>query len=353
MAETIEGDLCAVQCKFYAAGHSIAQKDIAGFIASAGKFAVSQFLFFDTTEKPWGKNAASLLNEEKVRITIDRMDETIDWRTFVKTGEVLTTPKKQPRQHQKDALEAVRTGLEEADRGKLIMACGTGKTYTGLAIAESIAGPGKWVLFLAPSLSLMSQSIREWSIDATVPLRLRAVCSDAEVGMKKATKDDEFLLEAPYLDTPDRMTVIFATYQSIQVVAAAQAQHRMPEFDLILCDEAHRTTGVVLPGDTGQQSNFVRVHDQGFLRGRKRLYMTATPCVYGDAAKSKAGEASVELCSMDDGPRSTWCSRSAVSCGARRASRWVTSSCPSVSRSGLSRSKRSTTTSAIGWSGRF
>ena len=317
IAETIEGDACAVQCKFYAAGHSIAQQDVAGFIASAGKFGALQFLFFDTTEKPWGKNAASLLNEQKIRITIDRMDDAIDWRTFVKTGEVLTTEKKHPRPHQLDALAAVQNGLETADRGKMIMACGTGKTYTGLVIAESLAGPGKWVLFLVPSLSLMSQSIREWSIDATVPLRLRAVCSDTEVGTKKPSRDDEFVLEAPYLDTPatthagklaaslkvdapDRMTVIFATYQSIQVVAAAQAQHGMPEFDLVLCDEAHRTTGVVIPGENGQQSNFVRVHDQSFLHGRKRLYMTATPRVYGDSAKSKAGEASVELCSMDD-----------------------------------------------------
>ena len=317
IAETIEGDACAVQCKFYATGHSITQQDVAGFIASAGKFGALQLLFFDTTEKPWGKNAASLLDEQKVRITIDRMDETIDWRTFVEIGEVLITEKKHPRPHQLDALAAVQTGFATADRGKMIMACGTGKTYTGLVIAENLAGPGKWVLFLVPSLSLMSQSIREWSIDATVPLRLRAVCSDAEVGMKKASKDDAFVLEAPYLDTPatthagklmaslkvdapDRMTVIFATYQSIQVVAAAQAQHGMPEFDLVICDEAHRTTGVVIPGESSQQSNFVRVHDQAFLHGRKRLYMTATPRVYGDSAKSKAGEASVELCSMDN-----------------------------------------------------
>ena len=149
------------------------------------------------------------------------------------------------------------------------------------------------------------------------PLRARAVCSDIEVGRKKSNKDDVAEFEAQDLDTPattnptrlagtlkartpDRMTVVFATYQSIQVVAAAQKEHGLPEFDLIICDEAHRTTGVVFPNDDSRDSNFVKVHDQSFLRGKKRIYMTATPRVFGDAVKAKAGEESVELRSMDN-----------------------------------------------------
>jgi predicted helicase len=75
----------------------------------------------------------------------------------------------------------------------------------------------------------------------------------------------------------------------------------LPGFDLIICDEAHRTTGATLEGE--DECHFVRVHDAGFLKGRKRLYMTATPRIYGDGAKGKAQEADAALCSMDDPER--------------------------------------------------
>src|SRR5690606_14641789 len=96
----------------------------------------------------------------------------------------------------------------------------------------------------------------------------------------------------------DRMTVVFSTYQSIQVISDAQRKHGLPKFDLIICDEAHRTTGATLEGEN--ESNFVKVHNQDFIAGRKRVYMTATPRVFGDAVKGKANEASAVLCSMDD-----------------------------------------------------
>ena len=99
----------------------------------------------------------------------DLEDSGIDWQAFATTQTVKLLDKKKPRQHQIEALAAVKEGLATADRGKLIMACGTGKTYTALHIAEQMVGKGGRVLFLVPSLSLMSQSIREWSIDANIP----------------------------------------------------------------------------------------------------------------------------------------------------------------------------------------
>jgi hypothetical protein len=143
--------------------------------------------------------------------------------------------KKRARPHQIEALAAVREGLHEADRGKLIMACGTGKTYTGLQIAEAMACKGGRVLFLVPPLSLMSQTIREWSIDAEIPLRSFAVCSDTQVGVRKAKDGDLADIDIHDLEIPatthgaklaakanshdpDRMTAVFSTYQSIQAI---------------------------------------------------------------------------------------------------------------------------------------
>ena len=113
-------------------------------------------------------------------------------------GDVVLSDKKRLREHQKDALEAVRTGLCEADRGKMIMACGTGKTLTSLRIAEDLTGMGKHVLVLMPSLALMAQSVREWTADAEVPLRSFAVCSDTQVGKRR--KRDADVAEIDILD---------------------------------------------------------------------------------------------------------------------------------------------------------
>lgn len=213
-------------------------------------------------------------------------------------------------------------GLVEADRGKLIMACGTGKTFTSLCIAERLAPKGH-VLFLVPSLSLLSQSLREWTAESVHPLHTLAVCSDSNIGKKRTKGDDDkadittydlafpattsarqIVLQyqavqemAEQKKTPAQMTVVFSTYQSIQAVSEAQ-KAGLPEFDLIICDEAHRTTGVTLSGE--DESHFVKVHDAAFLRGKKRLYMTATPRIYSDDTKGKAKNADAELCSMDD-----------------------------------------------------
>jgi predicted helicase len=97
---------------------------------------------------------------------------------------------------------------------------------------------------------------------------------------------------------PDRMTAVFSTYQSIQAIHDAQTKFGLPEFDLIICDEAHRTTGVTLTGE--DESNFVRVHDADYIKGKKRVYMTATPRIFGDTVKKTAQDADAVLCSMDD-----------------------------------------------------
>lgn len=314
-----EDSYCAIQCKFYREGATIPKAEIDKFLATlGGSKHFDRGLIIETTGRSFTENATE--SWEHLNVTalgLDRLEESpIDWEAFFVDGEIKVDPPKKLRPHQEQALEAVRAGLADADRGKLIMACGTGKTFTGLKIAEDMAGAGGNVLVLLPSLALVNQTIREWTIDSQTPLRSYAVCSDAQVGKRKrggaddvaevelhdldypATTNAARLASRSSYDAPDRMTVIFSTYQSIQVISDAQKLHGFPEFDLIICDEAHRTTGATLAGE--DESNFVKVHDQDFIAAKKRLYMTATPRVFGEAVKAKASEASAELASMDD-----------------------------------------------------
>lgn len=314
-----EEGFAAIQCKFYDSSYRIRKEDIDSFISASGKEPFRRRVIIDSTEKPWSENAETMIRGQAIptlRIGLPEMQESpIRWDAFANRGEVVLAEKKKPRQHQNDALAAVRAGLAQADRGKLIMACGTGKTFTSLKIAEDMAGPGKSVLFLVPSLALMSQTVREWTADADIPLRSFAVCSDNQVGKRRQSNEDVAEIDVLDLAFPattnairiaqsagavmhDKMNVVFATYQSIQVIADAQKRYGLTAFDLIICDEAHRTTGATLAGE--DESHFVKIHNQDFIAGQKRLYMTATPRVFGDAVKSKANEASAVLCSMDD-----------------------------------------------------
>jgi predicted helicase len=324
--ERATGAYCAVQCKFYLPEHTISKEDIDSFFTAAGKDPFESCLIVSTTDR-WGKNAEDALNQSKpvARIGLhDLRASPIDWSKFhpKRTTTLGVVAKKELRPHQDAAIRDVLKGYKDSDRGKLIMACGTGKTFTALRLAEKVA-PGGHVLFLVPSLSLLSQSLREWTAEARKPIHALAVCSDANVGKRSAKVEDDradiavwdlafpattsakqivaqheaIQRRAKKDKTDDRMTVVFSTYQSIDAVSKAQ-KAGLPDFDLIICDEAHRTTGVTLSGE--DESHFVKVHDAKFLKADKRLYMTATPRLYGDEAKSKAKEAEAILCSMDD-----------------------------------------------------
>jgi predicted helicase len=315
-----DGTFCAIQCKFYADDYAMQKGDIDSFFTAAGKREFTRCLIVDSTRAAWSANAEDALSGQSKptsRVGLYEMENSsIDWSAYLTQKQVKTKAKKTLRPHQADALAGVKAGLAQAARGKLIMACGTGKTFTSLKIAEDLAGAGKRVLFLVPSLALMSQTISEWSIETTTPLHAFAVCSDAQVGQRKsgddladtavhdlaypAMTDAKKLAEQDALTATaakDKMTVVFSTYHSIQVVSSAQQKHGLPEFDLIICDEAHRTTGAALAGD---ESAFLQIHDASFIKGKKRVYMTATPRIFGDLVKTKAKEVSVELASMDD-----------------------------------------------------
>lgn len=313
------GEFHAIQCKLYAPTYRLQKSDIDSFFTASGKKIFSRRIIVSTTNN-WSVNAENALIDQQPPVNkIDLHDlenSQIDWAQYQPKQAPVLKPKKSLRPHQQNALNATLAGFERESRGKLIMACGTGKTFTSLKIAEAYAGAGKRVLFLVPSLSLLSQTLTEWTQESTTPLHSFAVCSDSDVG-KHRKKDDDvvqtFTHELRYPATTDparlalemgkrhdaaHMSVVFSTYHSIDTISKAQKENGLPAFDLIICDEAHRTTGATFDGD--DESNFVKVHDASYIQAGKRLYMTATPRIYGNNAKAKAESDSVVLCSMDD-----------------------------------------------------
>lgn len=313
IAET--GEIAAIQCKFYAEGAYLDKKEIDSFFTASGKEPFRERYIFSTTDN-WSKNASDAVEGQQIPTTIIRvqdLDESgIDWSGFSleNVSNIGLLKKKTPFPHQLEAIEAAKAHFASADRGKMIMACGTGKTFTSLQIVQEMTPKGGTVLFLVPSLALLSQTLKEWKRESSVDFRAYAVCSDTKLSKQASTEDTrvadlaypsttnvEKLASHFHKGTEAELTVIFSTYQSIEVVAAAQKKG-LPEFDLIICDEAHRTTGVTLAGE--DESNFVRVHDKDFIKGSKRLYMTATPRIYAEASKAKAEEASAVLASMDN-----------------------------------------------------
>lgn len=319
VAKTIEGEYWAIQCKFYAEEHEITKGDVDTFLATSSKYfyvddkqeKFSYRLIASTTDHYNHVAEDTLANQNPPvgRIGLnDLLESQIDWKKYSLISEkVYLIDKKKPREHQKTAISKVVEGFKSNDRGKLIMACGTGKTYTSLRIAEEqLNGKGN-VLFLVPSIALASQTLTEWSAQCRYTFNACVVCSD-----NKASKGDNSVdlgipsttdverLNEWYIDAVNNnreMNFIFSTYQSIDVVSKFSKKSNV-EFDLIICDEAHRTTGVTLSDE--DESSFVKVHDNDFIKAKKRLYMTATPKIYGDAAKGKATEVNAELCSMDD-----------------------------------------------------
>lgn len=315
------GDFWAIQCKFYDPKYYLQKPDIDSFFTASGKrfgtldgeFGFSHRLIVSTTDK-WSKQAQTALENQTLPVSRlwfkDLADSPIDWSQFSLSNikDIRLKKKHDVLEHQREAIEAVIEGFTTEDRGKLIMACGTGKTFTALRLVEQFVPENGKILFLAPSISLIAQSLREWTAQASSPIHAFAVCSDTKVGKDHedlkvhdlaypATTDARKLALAADALVDPRRTVIFSTYQSIQVVADAQRQG-LGEFDLIICDEAHRTTGLTLADE--DPSEFVKVHHDHIVKGKKRLFMTATPRIYGEASKKKAGDAEAVLFSMDD-----------------------------------------------------
>lgn len=349
---TVIGDYWAVQCKCYAEGAVLDKKAVDTFLSTSGRTFVNDLgkrigfaeRFFVSTAA-LGQNALDAMEHQQIPChTLYSWeigaDLTVDWKkleddTYGQSAAVKAERHLLP--HQKEALLRAKEHYAAHDRGRLIMACGTGKTFTALRLAEQETEERGLILVLVPSIALVNQTLNEWNTFAKKPLAAICVCSDATASKKKNDDSDEDTIDLaqPATTNPvsiarqialreenhSGMVVVFSTYQSIDAIAEAQRilcgekkvdieslfpidkeNHIDPkktyDFDFIICDEAHRTTGQ--SGGREDESHFIKVHDNDFLRAKKRLYMTATPRLYAPAAKKKAEENSVVLCSMDD-----------------------------------------------------
>ena len=333
VARTEAGDYWAIQCKCYDEDAQISKGSVDSFLANASRtfldpetFQAREFsnlLWVQTTRKRWGTNAEAAiqgLSKPFNRISLYDLEiSAVDWQKLRDGlyGDEATLPGKQPRPHQLTAMsKAYEYFVEQRhDRGKLIMACGTGKTYTSLKIMEQMTDQDAFVLFLVPSIALLGQTLNAWMADKQDDMRAVCVCSDAKASRKMIDADDEdasvidlavpattntnsILRQLQQYDKDGCRVVIFSTYQSIDVVKEAIEKYGR-EVDLIICDEAHRTTGVILKDKA--ESNFTKIHSNDFIKAKKRLYMTATPRLYSANVKVKAKEdENVDvLCSMD------------------------------------------------------
>lgn len=354
VALTKDGHYWAIQCKCYADDTVINKAAVDSFLSTSSRQFVddnfeqqsfSSRLWFATNNK-WGKNAKEAFENQNPPAYIINSwdvadDETVDWDELDAGLFGSTAVKKRkisPKKHQETALANAAKYYKTHDRGKLIMACGTGKTYTSLCLVEQETQNKGLILVLVPSIALINQTLNEWQSCAKHDIYPICVCSDSTASRLKDNDnaDNPVDLAMPastnyysvaqqlvnakkQMEGKEGLIVVYSTYQSIDVIGKAQRFLRgekveddkqqmlfddfIPEehdftFDYIVCDEAHRTTGAIINGK--DESAFTKVHNNSNVAGKHRLYMTATPRLYADNAKKKAEENSVVLCSMDD-----------------------------------------------------
>ena len=366
-----EARYSAIQCKFYKQDSSVPKAEVDSFLsASSTKYFAERLLV--ATNKGWSANTEQTIEYQEKPTSILSLEKlkslNVDWQQYLQDGTVKLQAKRELRKYQEEAINNVIQGFKTYDRGKLIMACGTGKTFTSLKLAERQVGQHGLVLFLVPSLSLLSQTLDDWTQQSNAKMTAIPVCSDSTIDGSARPLDPEddspdsiladHELSCPattnakslaekvvtafdrYETRPDLgLTVVFSTYQSLDVIHEAQEQYGMIDFDLIICDEAHRTAGAYLFNDLKEkekkkaskgkkgkpasidpseedilapqsadeptwdveaESLFTRVHNADYIHGRKRLYMTATPKIYGEKPREQKKSKEAVLYSMDD-----------------------------------------------------
>ncbi|GAA6840263.1 DEAD/DEAH box helicase family protein [Helicobacter pylori] len=325
---TSNKECIAVQCKFHQ--NSISYNDISPFLtqlqSGVGEVKFKKGIIISTSNlTSEALKAIEQIRSTGMGIDIDEITEEdfiysrIDWEKFDPTkteDEIPLCDKKKPRSHQTEAINATKEYFSSPKntRGKLIMACGTGKTYTSLKIMEAL--DPKITLFLAPSIALLSQTFREYAQEKSEPFYASIVCSDDKTGQSKNEDNDDIKFSELPIKSSTRLEdilstyekaqkenkrfIIFSTYQSALRIKEAQ-EAGLNEIDLIICDEAHRTVGAMYSTNERDDKNaFTLCHSDENIKAKKRLYMTATPKVYSESSKAKAKESDNVIYSMDD-----------------------------------------------------
>ena len=323
------GGYVAIQSKY---GFSdISTSEVDSFLAASGNAEVfkQRILVADRKIAKNGEDKIEHANPHCQILRLNEIDSWVeDWRDVIPGRETsfdITFPRHDLRSYQKDALEAVAANFETNSRGKLILPCGTGKSFVSLRIAEENAGAGKTVLCLVPSISLMGQTMREWSRHRTLPHQYIGICSDVTTGrnsdldaesyakgqfseltMPVTTKLDDITDAMSKPISPNTMRVVFSTYQSsVKIMEALRSDALCNfSFDLAICDEAHRTTGIEKEPTKGKGGlkPFQLIHDDQRIRSKKRLYMTATPRVFAENIRKRMEDKGFDgqSYSMDD-----------------------------------------------------
>ena len=300
------GETWAVQAKCYSSNHDITKHDVDKFLSESNRAGIDKRLLIATTDRI-GKNAIQVCEAQEktvVRFLLSDFERSeLEYPAHyndLDSGKRKERPK--PRPHQLEAIASVADNFKHTERGQLIMACGTGKTFTTLWIKEELAF--KRTLVLLPSLSLLSQTLREWTFAATQSFDVLCVCSDETVGKRGEDEAIQSVSELAFPVTSDAeeirrfitgngAKVIFSTYQSSPIVADAQDSDSTLAFDLVIADEAHRCTGKVT-------SAFSTVLDNNRIIASKRLFATATPRTYTASVKKTAEDRGIEVACMDD-----------------------------------------------------
>ena len=310
VAEDADGYLWAVQAKAYREDKPIPKAELNKFLSESNTKKFAQRLLISTTTGGLHQLAQRAVDaQDKPVSAVDltdlrATDAYLDWPESPANLRPSPPPKPAtPHDYQRDAIRDVVKGFQSADRGQLIMACGTGKTLTSLFIKEKLAA--QRTLVLVPSLSLLKQTLQVWMVNRRNDFDILPVCSDATV-----SRDEDAIvahtsdLGVPVTTHPEDIArflrrrgprVVFSTYQSSPQVAAAFAEGRVPAFDLVLADEAHRCAGPV-----SSSSDFATVLNAAKIKARRRLFMTATPRYYTGRILRAAEDADYEIASMDD-----------------------------------------------------
>jgi superfamily II DNA or RNA helicase len=303
VAEDRSGRLWAIQAKAYAPEYAITKADVDTFLAESGRSVFAFRLLIATTNRV-GRTARRTIEGQEKHASLlllgDLQRAQLDWPRSPERLRPVKRARHRPRPHQREAITAVCRGFASSDRGQLIMACGTGKTLAALFIAERLVASR--TLVLVPSLSLLAQTLREWTANASSNFNFLTVCSDETVVDPDAPVANTSELGVPVTTAPVEIAaflrgrgskVIFATYQSSPRIAEAFKLGRTPHFDLVIADEAHRCAGRV-------SSDFATVLDAGAIRARRRLFMTATPRYFTSHVVRDAKQADFDIASMDD-----------------------------------------------------
>lgn len=298
------GEMWAVQAKCYDAKHRVSKPDMDSFLTESNRAVINHRLLLASTNII-GPNAQRACVGQEKPVTLYLLKDfeaaQVEYPSHIsELTSAKTKAKPVPDPHQTRAITDVVSKFGDHDRGQLIMACGTGKTFTTLWIKEALAA--QTTLVLVPSLNLLSQTLNEWAFAAKDSFDVLCVCSDKTVG--KRDKEDMALGEAPFSVTSDLSVisdfisndghkVIFCTYQSSDLIAEVQSDKSINPFDLVIADEAHRCSGK-------SDAAFSKVLDDEAIRATKRLFTTATPRLYSSSVKKAAADRGIEVYGMDD-----------------------------------------------------